>query len=70
MNYKRLIIIGFFLVLAGAILPFLMVMGYIQTTFLTSILAYTVSVGGLFLGVLGSAMYVGKVRGRDDSFDL
>lgn len=57
-----LFLIGFVLVLAGAVLPFLMVMGVLQTSFLLSFIAYGVSVGGLFLGVLAMAVYVGERR--------
>ena len=60
----RLIILAFFMLLAGAVLPFLIVIGLIESTFFLNFLAYVVSVAGLFLGVIGIAMYVGKERGR------
>jgi hypothetical protein len=52
--------IGFILVLAGAALPFLMVIGVIQASFLLSFLAYGVSISGLFLGVIAAAAYIGE----------
>lgn len=60
----RLIILAFFMLLAGAVLPFLIVIGLLESTFFLNFLTYVVSVAGLFLGVIGIAMYVGKERGR------
>jgi uncharacterized membrane protein len=61
MNTKRpvyTILIGFVLVLLGAFLPFLMVMRMVESTFFLNFFSYTVSVVGLFLGIIGSAMFV------------
>jgi len=51
---SKYIIIGFFLVLFGAVAPFLMVIGLIGISFWLSLLAYSASVVGLFLGVFGA----------------
>jgi hypothetical protein len=51
----RLILIGFVLVLAGAVFPLLMVSKVLEST-------YTASTAGLFLGIIGGAMYVKKTR--------
>jgi uncharacterized Tic20 family protein len=59
----QMILIGFVLVLLGAVIPFLMTIGVIPAGFIISILSYVASVSGLFLGVLGAAMYM---RGRKD----
>ena len=64
MRYSRLIVIGFFLVLLGAVLPFLMVLGLIESTLLLNFVAFSASVVGLFLGVIGMATYVGEKRRR------
>ena len=70
MQMYRLLIIGFVLVLAGAVLPFLMVLRVIEPSFLMSFVSYAASVGGVFLGVLGVAQYVGTHRQRDqDEYD-
>jgi len=61
---KRLIIIGFFLVLFGVVVPWLMVLGYLKSTFFMNFLSYGASVSGLILGILGSAM-MSKFRGKD-----
>lgn len=53
-----LILIGFVLVLLGAVLPFLIVLGLLPSTWLLNFGSFAVSVAGLFLGVIGSAMYV------------
>lgn len=69
MRYNRLIVIGFFLVLLGAVLPFLIVMGLVESTLFLNFLAFAASVSGLFLGVLGIASYVGvKRRERQDEW--
>ncbi len=55
---KRMLIIGAFLVIFGVVVPFLMVLRLIETTFWLSFLAYAASVAGLLFGVIGAAMYV------------
>lgn len=62
MRFNRLIVVGFFLVLLGAVLPFTIVLGWVESTFLLNFIAFAASVTGLFLGVIGTAMYVGQKR--------
>ncbi len=72
MPLNRLIVVGFFLVLAGMILPFLIVMHVLPSTILLNFLAYGVSISGVFLGIIGVAMYVGEERRKskdDDWYD-
>ena len=57
-NPKRLIVIGAILVTFGFVAPFLMVMGYLQSTYFLNFVSYGASVVGLFLGFLGAALYV------------
>ena len=52
---RVVILIGFVLVLIGAVLPFLMVLDIIQPSFPLCFLAYSASVGGLLLGMVGIA---------------
>ena len=59
------ILIGFVLVVLGAVLPFLLVMRVIESTFFINFLAYGISVGGLFLGFIGAALYVNERRGKN-----
>ena len=54
----KIVVTGFFLVLLGVILPFLIVMQIIPSTYFLNFLAYTVSIAGLFMGLIGTAMYV------------
>lgn len=64
MRVNRLLVIGFFLVLAGAVLPFLILLGFLPSTFTLNVLAYVSSVTGIFLGILGVAMEAGQRRRR------
>ncbi len=68
MPVNRYIVIGFFLVLIGAVLPFLMVLRMVPSTFFLNFFAFSASVAGLFLGVIGVATHMGVERrkGRDD----
>jgi energy-coupling factor transporter transmembrane protein EcfT len=59
---RRIILIGFFLVLTGAVLPFLIVLQIIPSTFFLNFLAFTTSVSGLFLGLAGAGMYMSEQR--------
>ena len=54
----KIIFLGFLLVLAGAVLPFLMVIHLVKSTFFLNFFSYTASLVGLILGIIGSAMYV------------
>ena len=48
------ILLGFVLVVFGAVVPFLMVLQMIAISFWLSILGYSASVIGLFLGMFGA----------------
>ena len=54
------------MLLAGAALPFLIIIGLLESTFLVNFAAYVLSIAGLFLGVLGIALFVGDTKKRDD----
>jgi hypothetical protein len=51
------ILLGFILVVLGAVIPFLMVLGILQLSFWLSILAYSASVIGLLIGVVGASVF-------------
>jgi hypothetical protein len=53
-----LILIGFLFVVAGVVLPFLMVLRIVPSTFFMNFFSYGISVIGLFLGIIGAALYV------------
>ncbi len=57
-EYRWLIGVGGVLVFLGALLPFLMVMRLLPSTFFLNFFSYAASVSGLFLGLLGIAIYV------------
>jgi heme/copper-type cytochrome/quinol oxidase subunit 4 len=58
------ILIGFVLVILGAVLPFLMIMQILESTLLLNFFSYFASVAGLFLGFIGATMYVREKRGK------
>lgn len=66
----RTILIGFFLVTFGLVVPVLMVIKVIPPSFLLSFLSYGASFVGLIFGVIGSAMYVREKRGTQEYRDL
>ena len=57
---SRLLWIGFFLVLIGAVLPFIIMIRLLESTYLLNFIAFASSTIGIFLGVLGTATYVGN----------
>lgn len=58
-----LMVIGFILLISGFAMPFLMMIKVIEPTFPLVFFAYMASVGGLIIGVVGSALFV---RERQD----
>lgn len=66
MRPNKLFVAGFLLVLAGAVLPFLMVIGLLPGSLWLSFVSYISSITGLFLGILSAAAIV-EVRRRRDS---
>jgi len=54
----RIILLGFVLVVLGAVLPFLIVLQVLESTFLLNFLSFGMSVAGLFLGIIGASLYV------------
>jgi hypothetical protein len=55
---RYIILLGFFLVLTGFVLPFVMVLRIVQPSFLLSFLSWGSSVAGLFLGIIGASMLI------------
>jgi len=54
------ILIGFLMVLAGVVLPFLMVMKVVESTLFMNFFSFTISIAGLFLGIIGAASIIRK----------
>jgi hypothetical protein len=58
MNSPRFLLsLGLFLMLVGIVLPFLMVIQVLQSTFFLNFLSWGASVAGLAFGTIGFAMY-------------
>jgi hypothetical protein len=64
-NPLYILIVGGVLVVAGAVLPFLMVMKIIPSTYFTNFISYISSFVGLMAGIVGSALYVRNRRRKD-----
>jgi hypothetical protein len=54
---RWILVIGFVLVLIGAVLPWLMVMQVIRSTFFINFFSFGCTVAGLLLGIVGAAYY-------------
>ena len=54
----KMIVIGFFMVLTGMVLPWLIVLRVLESTFFLNFFSFGVSVAGLFMGMVGAALYV------------
>jgi len=66
MDYRRMIFIGFLMVLFGFVTPLLMVIKVVEASYLLGFLSYALSVAGLFMGVIGASQYVRVHRKPDD----
>ncbi len=64
------ILVGFVCVLLGAFIPFLMVMQYLKSTFFLNFFSYTISLIGLFLGIIGASLWVRFRRKKDSDSQL
>ena len=64
LSYRTIIIIGFILVLMGFVLPFLMIIHVIESTLFLNFFSFVASMVGVFLGLIGAAMYVENYRHR------
>jgi hypothetical protein len=53
--YKQLLTLAIFLLLFGCIMPFLMALRVVESTFFLNFLSFGASVLGLFLGLAGIA---------------
>ena len=60
----QIFVLGFVLVLTGAVLPLLMVIRVVPPNLILSFLSYAASVAGLFLGLIGAALYVRTYRNK------
>ncbi|GAB4540487.1 MAG: hypothetical protein Fur002_07270 [Anaerolineales bacterium] len=63
---ERLLWIAFLMLLFGCVMPFLMVLEIVQSTFFMNFLSFGMSTAGLFLGIIGTAMLRQKQRKKDE----
>ena len=61
---KRLFLIAFVFLLLGVVIPFLMVMEVLESTYFLNFFSYIISFIGVIIGVIGSAYYV-RINRRD-----
>jgi hypothetical protein len=64
-NPSVLIPVGFVLVVLGVVIPFLMMIHVLESTFLLNFIAFISSVSGVFFGMLGAAMYRISRKSKD-----
>jgi len=62
----RLVWLGFFLMVLGIVLPFLMVIHVIESTLLLNFIAYLASFGGLLVGLVGVVTWTRLRRPDND----
>jgi hypothetical protein len=58
----RLILLGFLLSFGGVVLPFLMVLHILPSTFFLNFFSFGISMVGLFLGIIGASQYIQQRR--------
>jgi hypothetical protein len=61
----RIIALGFILVVFGFVLAVLMTIQTVEASFLLGLISYLSSFGGLFLGMMGTALYVRDQRRKE-----
>lgn len=61
-NPRTTLLVAFGMLLLGFILPLLMIMQVLRSTFLLNFIAYICSVGGLIVGMIGFVTYVKRSR--------
>lgn len=67
LSSRAIIFIGFILVLLGFLLPLLMVMKVLESTYFLNFISFAASLIGLLLGLMGAAqMAVEARRSRDE----
>jgi vacuolar-type H+-ATPase subunit I/STV1 len=63
---RAIIFTGFLLVFLGFLLPLLMVMKVLESSFPLDFIAAISSILGLFLGIMGTAQYALEIRHKRD----
>lgn len=63
---RSFILIGFVLVLLGFLLPLLIVIKLLESTFFLNFFSFIASTVGLFIGILGAAQFAIEIRRSRD----
>jgi hypothetical protein len=63
---RSILLIGFVLVFLGFLLPLLMVIKVLESTYFLNFFSFTASIVGLFMGLMGAAQYVIEFRRKRD----
>lgn len=63
---ERLIAIAVIMLLFGCIMPFLMVIQVVTSTFFMNFLSFALSVAGLYIGILGIAQMRTRTKNKED----
>ncbi len=69
-NPSRLLRIAMVMLIAGAVLPFGMVINVLPSTLWLSFVSYIASVAGLFLGMIAIAGVSGERKDRDEGIGV
>ena len=59
----KLLVVASVLLLLGLLLPFLMVLRLLPSTYFLNFFAYAASFSGMLLGLIGAVLY-GRMRGK------
>ncbi len=62
MSPRTMIVVGILMMVVGWLLPFLMILQVLESTFFLNFLSFTLSTAGLFLGMIGAALYYRQRR--------
>lgn len=62
MSPRTMIVVGILMMVVGWLLPFLMILQVLGSTFFLNFLSFTLSTAGLFLGMIGAALYYRQRR--------
>jgi hypothetical protein len=65
LNPKVLLGVGFLLLVLGVVLPIMMVLQIIPSTFFLNFFSYGASLVGLIMGMIGIMEFVTRSRNRD-----
>ena len=65
-NSCSILVVGFILVFLGFLLPLLMVVKVLESTYFLNFFSFIASLVGLFLGLIGAAQVSIELRNRRD----